>query len=1218
MIMKKKVWMMMRIKLLCLILIWGFSSANANVWSQKDRLSVTVNGSMIELFEEIQKQTHFKFVFDHADVSGYQVECAVKEKSLEEILDLAFKGKPLHYEIVEEHIIVYHETNTVKKDSLISVEIKGTVKDQRGEPLPGVTVKIKGINLGTVTDIKGEYKLLLPKRDSIALEFSFVGMRTQTVKYKNQNTIDIVLEEDVKALDEVIIVNTGYQRVDTRKLTSAVTTLKAEDVLVPGFNSIDQMLEGHVPGMIFMQNSGQLGAAPRLRIRGTSTVLGNQEPLWVVDGIVQQDPVNIDPSQLNDLDFVNLLGNAISGLNPEDIEQIDVLKDASATAIYGARAANGVIVITTKKGKIGPPRVSYSITGTYSSRPRYSDRSVNMMNSQERIALSREMMEKGMVYSNISTWVGYESVIKDYYDKKLSYDEMKEKLCRLETINTDWFKILMRDAFSHKHTLSISGGSANLKYYASVGYSDSKGNTLKEYNQLYNANLNLDMNYNKVDVRFQMSGNVSERRYTPSDVGVTKYAYNTSRAVPARNEDGSLWYYRKSKPDPDQYDGQYMFNIINEVEHTYNTINSNQIKFVTSIDYKIIDPLKLGVTLSYGVSNTYQETYHGEETYLAKTYYTESETGNYSFKSIMPYGGELKEDNQRNNNWLLRGQLDFNKYMDESEIHLVTASAGVELSSSRYQGKRQTYLGYLPDRGKQVVLIDLTKYERIIEMLKSDPELWGGVRSDDLDRLFSGYISLSYSYKNLYMFNINGRADASNAFGDRSNDKLNPIWSLSARWNMKENILANVNWIDVLSIRGSFGYQGNMLANETPELIIKQGNISPTLGEYASTVYKYPNPDLNWEKTSSVNVTLDFSFLKSKINGTFSYYHKKTKDAFLTKTISEVNGISSYVVNRGTLENSGVEISLNFIPINTISAGNPNGFKWRFDPQLGQVLNKLIDKATEKKDKVFEDEKSISYWDYLNGSVQVAGRPLNTFYSYKFEGLDPVDGRPMFYNIDQEKESTYDAMTKEDVFLTVMEHSGTRVPVLQGGLINSFSYRRFTLSINMTYSLGSKIRLLQLYPNVGSSNGTIAPQPLENVRRELITRWQRPGDEKNTIIPGIISNKEFKKTLKPWWRNEKEYEFSENIWGMYDNSNIRVVSGNYLKMQSFSLRYSVPEEFCKKIYMKSMYLSFSGTNLFTISSKKLKGQDPATQSGNSGTINMSLRPTYSFNLNVSF
>lgn len=198
--------------------------------------------------------------------------------------------------------------------------------------------------------------------------------------------MNIVMEEDVEQMEEVVI--TGYQKIDKRHLTSAVTTLKADDINVAGVSTIDKMLEGHVPGMIFMQNSGQVGAAPKLRIRGSSTVLGTREPLWVLDGIILQDPVNVDPSQINDLDFVNLLGNAISGLNPDDIEQIDVLKDASATALYGTRAANGVIVITTKKGKIGPPSITYSFTGSLSRRPRYTDREVNVMNSKERIAFS--------------------------------------------------------------------------------------------------------------------------------------------------------------------------------------------------------------------------------------------------------------------------------------------------------------------------------------------------------------------------------------------------------------------------------------------------------------------------------------------------------------------------------------------------------------------------------------------------------------------------------------------------------------------------------------------------------------------------------------------------------------------------------------------------------------------------------------------------------------
>lgn len=204
------------------------------------------------------------------------------------------------------------------------------------------------------TDIHGKYTIILPDGDDVVLCFSFIGKETKEVKYTGQKTLNVKLSDSTEELEEVVV-NAGYLKIDKRQLTSSVTTIKMDDIMAPGMRTLDQMLEGHVPGMIFMQNSGQVGATPRLRIRGTSTVMGSQEPLWVIDGIIQEEPVNVDPSQLNDLDFVNLLGNAISGLNPEDIEQIDVLKDASATALYGTRAANGVIVITTKQGKCGSP-----------------------------------------------------------------------------------------------------------------------------------------------------------------------------------------------------------------------------------------------------------------------------------------------------------------------------------------------------------------------------------------------------------------------------------------------------------------------------------------------------------------------------------------------------------------------------------------------------------------------------------------------------------------------------------------------------------------------------------------------------------------------------------------------------------------------------------------------------------------------------------------------
>jgi len=273
-------------------------------------------------------------------------------------------------------------------------EITGTVEDERSLPLPGVTVRIKNVNLGTATDQEGRYRLKVPvNMEKFTLVFSFIGMASREIVYQGKDTIHVVLREEKHELEEVIV-NTGYERINLRKSTSAIQSIKAKDIVFPGLSSIDQMLEGYVPGLIYMQNSGQVGVSPRLSIRGTSTILGSREPVWVINGIVQESPVNIDPRMINDLDFVNLLGNAVSGLNPEDIKQIDILKDASATALYGARAANGVIVITTKKGKTGPPSFSYSFNGTFRKRPYYSDHEVNMMNSAERVDFSRELLEK--------------------------------------------------------------------------------------------------------------------------------------------------------------------------------------------------------------------------------------------------------------------------------------------------------------------------------------------------------------------------------------------------------------------------------------------------------------------------------------------------------------------------------------------------------------------------------------------------------------------------------------------------------------------------------------------------------------------------------------------------------------------------------------------------------------------------------------------------------
>lgn len=1214
-------------KFLFLFLLVSATQLTASVYGQVGKVTLQMEDATFEeVMQALESATGYTFVYQDRQVAEVKnLKLNYVDTEISEVLDACLAGTGLGYQVVDKVIIIQQLPNAGQPDEKPSLTLKGFVYDEQNQPLPGVTVALKSdadLTMGTATDTRGWFSLTVPVEKG-TLEFSFIGYKKESFAFTSEtDTIRIVMKAEAEELAEVNVVSTGFQTFDRRHLTSAVTSLRMDDIMQPGVSTLDQMLEGRVPGMTFIQNSGQVGAAPKLRIRGTATVLGNQEPLWVVDGIIVTDPVDVDPQQINDLDFVNLLGNAISGLNPDDIEQIDILKDAAATAIYGAKAANGVIVVTTKKGKPGKPSLSYSFTAGFRRRPYYSDRAVNMMNSRERIEFSRELTQNGMSFNSLSSNLSYEGAYRDYLNQKISFEEFQEKVSYYETVNTDWFDILLKNAFSHSHTVNLSGGTENIRYYASVGYNNEDGNIKKEYNKRYTATINLNLNYNKFSMSFGLSGNTQKREYTPQEVNLMNYAYNTSRAVPLYDEQGQLWEYSKVGSDG----GSYGFNILTERDNSYQRYNTSAVSFNTRIGYQFTSRWRAAVTLSYSASATDQDTYFGEKTFhAAELRKTPAADGSVRTESLMPYGGELKKDNQRNETYSARVELTYQQYLDKAMDHNLSVSLFGDLNSTHYTGLAKTFRCYFPDRGMLISPVD-EKYTYYRQWAISDQEALG-VLTDQLNNRVAFVATAMYSYKDAYLLNANMRVDYSNKFGDASNDKFLPIWSVSGRWNMKENVLESVGWVNDMALRASFGFQGNMLDTEGPELIIRKGAMDTWFNEMTSEIYKFPNPNLKWEKTRSFNVTLDFSLFKEKVQGSVSYYYRKTTDAFLQKTISFINGTNQYSVNKGTLTNQGWEWSFNFVPINRLSnlsaGGERNGFYWRIDPQFGSIINQLVDKL-RGKDEVLLDE--IEYSMYLNGQVPVAGRPLNTFYSYKFTGLNPNDGRPEFYGTDADEVVTVNGqqMTRRDwyyhedienVCMEVMEHSGCRTPFLQGGLSNTFSYRGVILSFNLAYSVGSKIRLLRMYPNVSTTYGTIAPLPEANARREFNDRWRRPGDELHTNIPGVISNDEFKSSLAPWWRSNAK--FAENIWQMYDNSNVRVASGDYLKLSSISLRYNIPEKFCHKIFLKSAYVSLSGSNLFTICSKDLKGQDP-TQSGSSSTVNISVRPMYNIQLNVTF
>lgn len=1066
--------------------------------------------------------------------------------------------------------------------------VSGIVRDEQGEPTPGVAVMVKGTETGTMTDLKGEFTLKVVRQDGQpvpVLVFSCLGKETQEHKC-NRDFFEIVMKDELASLVGAII-NTGYQRLDRRMSSSSVFSISGSDVLQSNAVSLDGMLQGKIPGMTVLSSSSTPGAATKVRIRGTSTISGNREPLWVVDGIILEDPVTVSTEVLNDLDNVNLIGNAISGLNPMDIEKIDILKDASATAIYGVRAANGVIVITTKRGKMGAPRINYSGTVTVTERPSYNK--LNLMNSQERIDVSKEIAAKGLAYSFEPAAVGYEGLLYDLYDRKITYDQFLTSVSELEMMNTDWFDILYRTSVSHKHNLSVSGANENLNYYVSGAYTDEnanlKGTGLDQYNIMAKVGVKLA---EKLRGTVQLRGNITDKDYLYSSISPYGYAYNTSRAIPAFNPDGSYSYYNAEQgfnAQPLQY------NILNEIDNSGHTVTTDAIYLNTNLEWSIIDGLRATGTFAMSTSSTNEKEWYNDRTYeaakLRRTNYGQAFPTDAIWKEeqcYLPYGGMLKSSSTRNFSYTARLQLDYSKYI---KGHHISASAGTEARSTRYTGLTSTQWGYLPDRGETFVQIDPVEWPKYNEMVKSNPD----IVTNRLSNYLSVYGIVSYAYKSRYILNANIRADGSNKFGQDKSTRFLPIWSVSARWNiMNEPFFENVMWMNELSLKGSYGIQGNVSDDQTPSMIIKLGSVDPISGDYMSTLSKLPNPYLKWEKTVSYNAALDFAFLDNRISGTLEFYYKYGNDQIVSVEVSPTTGTNSMSLNVGDIMNKGYELIINAIPVQT------KDFRWSLSFNTAKNINRVTRGGLETE---------YTYAQYVDGSAVLQGYPINSFFSYKFAGLD-ANGLPTFYDIEET-----DGATKKDMYDKVFTYSGNRLPDMQGGFGTNFSYRNFTLGLFFSYSLGSKIRLNNLYSNSGQK----LPNPQQNMSGEFVNRWRQPGDEAWAVIPALSTDA---LNMKAGYPSDREITIADNMWQMYNQSDLRVVSGDFLRLRTAYLRYSIPEKVCRALRLQGASVRVEGNNLFLICSKDLNGQDPE-QLG-FGTIGVTTPPvsSFSFGLDITF
>lgn len=1070
--------------------------------------------------------------------------------------------------------------------------VKGVITDEFGDPLPAASVAVMNNNKiarGTSTNLHGEFNIEINLAGGDQeLVFSYIGTKTVKKKITKElisKPIEVVLKTDDAMLAEVTIVEDGYNRLPRKDMVGAFTTVKADDIMMPAYQTIDQMLQGKVAGMSVVNTSARVGASPKITIRGTSTILGNSDPLWVVDGVIQEDPLSIDMSSAITSDMRELIGNQISWLNPQDIDNITVLKDASATAIYGSKASNGVIVITTKKGTPGRISVNYNTNVSVRERPTYE--MYDFMNSYERIQFSKEAYEAGVRYQNepLPQIYTYEGLMAMFNKRMITEEQFASYLQRLETVNTDWFDLLTRNSVSQSHNLSVSGGTDKYTYNASLGYQNNKGYEIGNENDQITARLSINSNINeKLSINAQLNGSVRNADGYGAGVNPYTYAMNTSRAIPAYEENGDRAFY--SKYYTYQYNtllggkNQYSYNIFNEMENSYSANRGTNFNASVNVSYKILSWLTYQGTASMAVTNNKSESYAGEKTsrveqlYRGYAYGTEKAGSDRFNAALMPYGGVLNQANSQGVSYSTSHRLQFSK--EFTVDHRLNAMLGMEIRSSESVSEGNTVWGFVPERGS--ILVSPTLPENF-KPIGSDVTIgWGALaqlyngawnKMSTTTNYMSFFATLAYAFKNRYVINVNVRSDASNRFGQDVNKQFDPTWSFGASWKIAQEpfMMETLPWLDQLNLRASYGIQGNVVNSLSPEMIVRYQGLLQSYNEYYLSISSLPNKQLKWERTKSLNLGADVALFGVTMN--FEYYHRKS-NAIIRQDIAQEYGMSTMPLNGGMISNSGLEATVNFTPIRN------NDIAWTIGLNAGKNWNKSrSDDRTAKADE-------LTHTDYLNGSSSrplKKGYPLSAFWSYQFTGLDGKNGYPTF------KHATYDEVEGDGSVdpTTFLVYSGQNEPDFSGGFNTRLRWKNFNIGLDFAVALGAKKRLPNPYSTFTYGK---MPDIFSNLSKELNNRWQQPGDEKHTNIPSLYTS------VRDLYNLNLPNGLYDNIYSMWAQSDARVADASFLRCTQLTMSYNVPRKICQKIGLARIQLSANINNLFVIASDDWKGYDP--------------------------
>lgn len=1098
--------------------------ASAAGYGQKITLRES-NTSIQNVLNLIEQKSGYLFFYNRDDLPKNKITVELKNATIEEALKESFKGLPVVWEIVKNNIVLTKKESSpfdgVRNTFNIQEVVRGKVVDENNQPVIGATVTEKGTNNRAATGENGEFMLTNVAKNAV-LTATFVGFNPTEFKLNEKvNGIVIVLVHTTNKLEEVNVVSTGYQNIPKERATGSFEVINNELFNRTVTTDVISRLDGITTSTFFNKRSASSGPIlsnrmPRLSIRGLSTFSANQSPLVVVDNF----PYDGD----------------ISNINPNDVENVTILKDAAAASIWGTKAGNGVIVITTKKGSFDQ-RVKISLNSNVSIGQKPDLYYLPIMKSYDFIDVEQFLYQKGAYDDEVDQMFGNISPVIQILDKQkknlISPTEAENQINAFRKIDTrsDYTKYLYRKSVDQQYSLNISGGSNQVNYYLSGGFD-------KNLNNLVTANNDRLSLRSITTIRpaknLEISAGILYTETNNKNIGnqfpISLTTLNANRPyVPLADNDGNPLEIDFGgtyliRPYRDTVGGgrllDWHFRPLTELDQSSNVTKLREILLNLGVTYKINEIIGTSIKYQYERNSGKNRDWEG-----IKSYYTRDRINYFSdwrpsiVNRAIPMGDIITSSALDLSSYSLRGQVDINKTWNN--VHQLSALGGVEIrqnhrwtQDNRVYGYDDSILGTKPVDyfTPQVVLSNLDNPLRITR---------ADAFTDLTDRYTSIFANASYSYKSRYTLSASARKDATNFFGVQSNRRGEPLWSTGFSWLLSKESFYTSAFLPSIKLRVTYGANGNAVTGQSPLAIIYYPQVNDfTTDLIYADIFNPPNPSLKWERVKIFNLGVDFAFKNNRISGSVEYFDKRSVDLISLTSSDPGSGFITLTKNAANLHGRGLDINLSTINIKTKSFGWFSNLLFSYNRVI--VSRYLL---SPNIPNVVANTGDVT----IN---PVENKDIYGIYSYKWAGLDPTTGDPRGY-LNGTISNDYLALTSPKS-INDLDYHGSSTPIYFGAVRNSFTYQAFTVSANILYKFGYNFKRPAIsYSNLyNSGNGGIG-------QAEYSNRWQKSGDEKNTNVPSAL------------------YPPNSNRDKFYQNSSAVIENAAHVRLQDVNLSYTL-------------------------------------------------------------